>query len=385
MNLNDNQKKAIKKLENLRVGALFMEPGTGKTLAAIKLIESSETDFVLWITPFRTKENLQEELEKWKFKKKVKIIGVESLSNSDRLYIELLNELNKYDKPFIVVDESLKIKNNTAKRTQRVLELGKNCYYKLILNGTPISKNALDLYTQINFLSPKILNMSHDQFKNTFLHYIEFKGKQTKILKHANMDYLYSLIEPYVFEAKLDLNVTQDYLNVPYKINNKEEYKEIKEKFLTELSDYDNSANFLAYAQKMQQSYSIDEDKLQLTKSILNATDKTIIFCKFVKTKEELEKIKRKDDLVITYGKGSLGLNLQEYRNIIFFDKTWDYAQLEQAKRRIYRTGQTRDVNYYMLTGDVGLERMMNRCIDKKMSILDMFKQSSLKELEDEL
>ena len=40
MNLLFNQEKAIKKLSRYKVGALFMEAGTGKTLTACRLIES---------------------------------------------------------------------------------------------------------------------------------------------------------------------------------------------------------------------------------------------------------------------------------------------------------------------------------------------------------
>lgn len=37
--LSGNQKKAIEKLEKLRVGALFMEPGTGKTRTAVERLK----------------------------------------------------------------------------------------------------------------------------------------------------------------------------------------------------------------------------------------------------------------------------------------------------------------------------------------------------------
>ena len=38
MNLKDNQKTAIEKFRKLKIGALFMEPGTGKTRTASILI-----------------------------------------------------------------------------------------------------------------------------------------------------------------------------------------------------------------------------------------------------------------------------------------------------------------------------------------------------------
>ena len=224
MELSTSQRSAIKKLKELRVGALFMEPGTGKTLTAIRLIESSETDWVLFMVPFQTKKNLQAELDKWGFEMPYRIEGVESLSNSDRLYLELMAEVKKH-KTFIVVDESLKIKNRAAKRTQRIMKLGSLSYYRLILNGTPISKNLMDLWCQMEFLSPKILNMGWAEFRDTFLEYKYYPdSRKTIVTKQCNIDYLYSLIEPYVFDAKLNLKISKLNRNVNYWVEKYEKY-----------------------------------------------------------------------------------------------------------------------------------------------------------------
>lgn len=191
--LSVNQKLAVKKLERLRVGALFMEPGTGKTRAAVELINSSKADYVLFIVPFQTKKNIKKELIKWGLKPKYRIEGVESLSNSDRLYLKLLNEIKHAKKAFMVVDESLKIKNFHAKRTERVMKLGRLAYYRLILNGTPISKNVLDLYPQIEFLSPKILNMRYIEFWDKFVESetrIDGYSQYTIVKDSVNIPYL---------------------------------------------------------------------------------------------------------------------------------------------------------------------------------------------------
>ena len=63
--LSADQKRAIAKLKQLRVGALFMEPGTGKTRTALELIKSSAADYVLFMVPYRTKQNLLDEINKW--------------------------------------------------------------------------------------------------------------------------------------------------------------------------------------------------------------------------------------------------------------------------------------------------------------------------------
>lgn len=377
--LSVNQKLAIKKLERLRVGALFMEPGTGKTRAAIELINSSKTDFVLFIVPFQTKDNLKEELTKWGLKPKYRIEGVESLSNSDRLFLELLNEVKPAKKAFMVVDESLKIKNIHAKRTERVMKLGKLAYYRLILNGTPISKNVLDLYPQIEFLSPKILNMRYVEFWDKFVK-SETKTdgyRQYTIVKDSvNIPYLYSLIEPYVFEAKLRLGISQNEHYIDYIVDNPVAYWQAKEEMLQNI-EFMGDVDFLAMTQKMQHSYSLDLAHVQECKDLISSLHrKTIIFVKYLDTKAELAG-QFPNCKVITYGKGSLGLNLQEYKNIVFYEKTWDYAQLEQAKRRIYRLGQAEDVNYYFLTGNLGLEKLIDNSIDKKTSLLNLFKETS--------
>lgn len=337
--LNDNQKQDIAKLKKTKVGALFMEPGTGKTRTAIELVKSTDTDFVLWIVPFQTKTNLQDEIKKWGMKQKYEIVGVESIGASDRIYMETLEKLKHYHKAFIVVDESLKIKNSLAKRTQRVINLGKYSTYRLILNGTPLSKNILDLYSQMKFLSPLILNMDIWDYQNKFCVYKKVSGDnirtRTYISGYANMEYLYSLIEPYVFEAKLNLNVGSKVTDYDYDVDHPRRYLELKEKLIDSI-DFMSDTAVLGMFQEMQQSYSLDSGKLDemdfLMENIIPQPDKTIIFCKFIKTKEELQKRYPKS-LVMTYGKGTLGLNLQTYKYMVFYDKIWNYALLEQAKR----------------------------------------------------
>ena len=153
----NKQELAFEKLSKLKVGALFMEQGTGKTKVALDLICSKlhKVDYVLWICPYSLKNEIEAERLKWQPELKLEIVGVETISGSDRTYLEILRKVQR-QRTFIVVDESLKIKNKEAKRTQRILKLGEYASYKLILNGTPLSNNVLDLYTQMQFLSPKI-------------------------------------------------------------------------------------------------------------------------------------------------------------------------------------------------------------------------------------
>jgi len=391
MSLLPQQIQSKLKLSSKKVGAFFMEPGTGKTRPVLDLANEIEPDEIIWFTPFQTKDNLRAELDKWG-PNKIHIEGIESIQNSDRIYLEIHNRLSNAKRPVLIVDESLKIKNSDAKRTQRILHLGSLCEYKYILNGTPISRNLLDIWSQFEFLSPTILQMSETQFKNNFCEYktmtIRKPGTyraRTKewILKYHNLDYLYKLIEPYVFECDLSLDVGKQYINIDFDLQ--EEEKKEHEAIINKVLDNDwlmaKPNFFLELTQKLQNNYSRSKEKFRYVEEIIKTNDpsKILIYAKYIETQEMLKK-KFPNVMVLSYQKHSFGLNLQQYNRTIYFDKIWDYALREQGERRTFRTGQEHDCYYYDLTGNVGLEKMIDDNINKKANLLQEFKKLSLEE-----
>ena len=395
--LTQQQQAAIEHLNEWRVGALFMEPGTGKTRAAMTLVNSTPCTDCFWIGPLRTYPTIQMEMARWGgMKMPTSCWGVESLSQSDRIYMNLLNEVEQSRMPFIVVDESLKIKNAEAKRTRRLLEIGKRAEWKLVLNGTPVSRNLLDMWPQMEFLSPKILGMSLTEYKNTFTKWTRVTKRigmrsYTKeyVTGMENVDYLHSLIRHYVYECDLLLNITQKWHTVNYCITDesRQRYNDIKEDYLSdETLEWKNNNIFLAMTTEMQVAYTIDDGKMEAVSRLLQdmPQDETIIFCRFIVAQEECRKRWPKVT-VLSMQKESLGLNLQAYRHTIFFDRVWDYALLLQASRRTYRTGQEQDCHYYELTGNVGLEHMMAENIKKKVIMSEYLKKVTKEELYERL
>lgn len=403
--LTTNQSTAIEHLRKWRVGALFMEPGTGKTRVAAELIKSCmDVDFVLWLAPLRTirteggNPSVSDEINKWGgIGVPILYVGMESISASDRIYLETMAEIKKHKSVFCVCDESLKIKNAKAKRTKHIIELGKLCRYRIILNGTPLSRNIVDMWSQMEFLSPKILNMQHSQFVSTFCRTktITMKMGLRKVWEKQiitgfeNLDYLHSLIRHYVYQCNLSLKIDQYYHERYYCLsdNDRDSYISIKDKFLemeTLIKKNDNI--FMEMTQKMQHSYCCTPDKFDVVDEILKKEDesKTIIFCKYIKSREECEKRYPKAK-VLSYQKESFGLNLQDYNTTIYFDKIWDYSLRLQSGRRTYRTGQELDCKYYDLTGDVGLERLIDRNIEKKVNMSEYFKKVNIEQLKKDL
>lgn len=391
------QAAAFEKLSRLKVGALFMAMGTGKTKVALDLISSKihKVDSVIWICPCSLKDEIEAERQKWHPELELDIVGCESIGSSDRTYLALLDKVRS-GKAFIVVDESLKIKNRNAQRTQRIIGLGENAEYKLILNGTPISKSYCDLWAQMEFLSPKILGMSYSRFYNTYCEYYTRGKNKGRIRRFVNIPHLIDKISPYVFEAQLDIETTKIFEAVNYatELEMYERYKE--ELFDVYFDECRDDLNFNAFAMKLQKYYTENSDRERVISELIDRiNDRVIVFVRFVASipadahritgaekawqrKETIESFRRGEFkvLYITYGCGAFGLNLQFCKNMIFAEHTWDYAVREQAEARIYRMGQGDRVTYYdMICTDVGLETLIFNCISRKGDMLKTVKE----------
>lgn len=399
MKNTEKQQEALNKLSRLKVGALFMEMGTGKTKIALDLMamKQKRIDVNLWICPCSLKGEIEAERLKWHPELNLMVVGCESIGSSDRIYMELLADLEG-KRTFIVVDESLKIKNRHAKRTQRILKIGESAKYKLVLNGTPVSKNILDIWAQMEFLSPKILNMNFYQFKDTYCEYYTCEKLRGKICRQVNIPHLISLIEPYIFECRLDIETEQRNHYWDYELNDPSEYAAYKEQIFNEYyNEYDDDLNFNAFAMKLQRFYCEHSTRDIEIQNIIDQLDgdKVIIFVRYldsipkdahkitggekpVERKQILSDFKdgKFNVLYMTYGVGAYGLNLQFCQNIIFAEQVWDYALQVQAEARIFRLGQSDQVHYYhLMCWNVGLEDLMAKCISKKSTLSETMKR----------
>lgn len=386
------QIKAKEKLSQLFCGALFMKMGTGKTKTILDIISKhrDKIDCVAWIAPASLLNDIcyLAEITKWN-KKLVKInkFTIEGVSQSDAIYMKLIN-LAKNNRVFCVIDESIYIKNLMSKRTKRLLDQGSLFKFRFILNGTSATKSLLDLYSQIQFLSPKILNMNEAQFANHFLEY-EKSGHRpyTRWSRPHNEQALIEILRPYIFDQDLEIKANKETILYNLTLSDKEafEYREFKE---NELSKHE--LDFISLSQKFQHFYTISKSKIEKLKEIVSKTKKIIIFVKFI---SEIETIKiiyphafvysgqRKDNIkafsdcdngimIMTYGTGAFGLNLQFCNEIIFFTPTFDYKQKAQAEARIYRIGQDKDVKIHEFYLNTGLDDLINNSLNKKEAML---------------
>lgn len=396
--LTDKQQYAFDKFKRLKVGALFMKQGTGKTKVALELIKTTDSNLVLFFCPFSTKNNLQDEINKWGLDIDYKIVGYETLSSSDKTYIELLEEIEN-KKLFIVADESIFIKNDETKRYKRLMSIAKMSEYRLILNGTPLTKNEWDIYNQMNFLSDKIIGMSKQEFLNVFFKKISYKkaGQRPREfykLSDVNIDYLHKLIAPYIYEC--DFNFDKDertqYIRIIASDVNREDYNVKKQTLLNSLGKGDS---IIQQFQNLALSCFNDKKRHKEIAEYIKNQGQIIVFCTFV---EEAEKIANelkcylitgstplnerseiiesfKDDskaLVMTLGTGAYGLNLQFCNKVAFSSITFDYAKSDQAISRIKRIGQNKDIEYTYFTSDLGIFNMILENNEKKRDLKEL-------------
>jgi SNF2 family DNA or RNA helicase len=225
-------------LEHLNFG-LLDEMGVGKSAqvvnAACLLRERILIDVVVVISPAAVRsvwvnpEFGEIKKHSWlpsrvfEFHSKIKIIWADRdprleflVTNYEFLrnekHLENLKTLLHGRKIMLIADESSFIKSRQAIQTKACINLGKLAARRVILNGTPIGNNPLDLWSQANFLDPRILpykNFFH--FRSAFCTLGGWHNKQ--VVSFHDLDKLQDLIAPYVIRRE-----KKDCLDLPEKI-----------------------------------------------------------------------------------------------------------------------------------------------------------------------
>lgn len=422
------QKEAVSKLLPLRIGALYMEMGTGKTRTALEIIqhrlERKKLQKVLWLCPCSVKDNLAADLDKhvsgWK--EVIRIEGIESLSSSDRLYLSLLKYVNP--KTMVIVDESNLTKNFFAKRTKRITELGKPARYRMILNGTPVSKNEADLYAQWFFLDPRIFG--YRTFWSFAANHLE-KDDNGRVRRVLNVDYLADRMKPYSVVMK-----KEDVLTLPGKHTRRyrygltsgqfSHYSHVADEMLLQVDEADESTIYRTFtalqlitsgrritstAKPLQHEPFFedphDNPRIQELLEDLPEDEKCIIWVKFkhesqdiqevlpdgswavftgeVPLKKRLTNLKRFREnpecrfLIANKVCGGYGLNLQFCNQAIYYNNDFNYATRAQAEDRIHRIGQDKDVVMIDILSNAKIDSRIIDCLDRKESLSESFKR----------
>lgn len=420
------QEEAVEKLYRLKVGALFMEQGTGKTITALELArrryEAKKIDRVIWLCPCTAKKNIKDEIIKHcpsEFYSAFVICGIETLSTSIRANTYLLS-VAQDNTCFLVVDESLLIKNPSAYRTENILRLSKQCPYRLILNGTPISRNEADLFAQFYVLDWRILGYrSYWSFAANHLEFDEY-GKLRAVL---DVDYLAQKIAPYSFAVKKaecvqlpEKQYDTQYFTLTDQQN--EIYDQSAEYLLRGLDEYKPetiyrlfsglqaiiSGKRLVFSEngkhfRTEELFMNAEDNPRIACLLENLTEeKTIIFCRYEseinqlcnllsgavrfdgnvpdrKRAEALKKFQNEGKyLIANKNCAGFSLNLQFCHRIIYLSNDWELGKRIQSEDRVHRIGQDKTVQILDICAMNTIDEKILECLRKKESLLESIK-----------
>lgn len=313
-----------------------------------------------------------------------------------RSKIDFLRAGHRWD--FIILDESHRIKNRKSKTAKALWKL--DAPYKIIMSGTPILKDEIDLWSQYKFLNPNIWGEHFNAFEAAALREINMgdyrihqvvKKKIKPFMRRANQfTYRVKLEDIAEVPARMDIPVV---LHLSGKA--KKSYTELAGAFLTEegtkRASMDLSVTSLVRLHQLAGGHLVletgdiirykDQPKLWWVLDKLEdmGNRKVFIVCRYTLEIELISaalkarkikfvtmqgKMKPKDvikarkafqtgDAQVLIGQIQVvkeGNNFQHCCNTtIFYSKNLSSGDLEQCKRRTYRNGQKKKVLYYHL------------------------------------
>lgn len=453
--LMPHQLAAVKKVQPSRIGALFMEMGTGKSRTAIELVSRRlhRIDKAVWFCPVSLKETARQEILKHTdcgpdqvhvFNDKTNefnlppalwyVVGIESMSSSARVVLAVNHLIT--ENTFVILDESSYIKGHNAMRTERLTFICARARYRLILTGTPLSQGIVDLFSQMKFLSPKILGYS--SFYSFAANHLEYSEKYPGLIVRAhNVPYIAAKIQPYVYQV-----TKTECLDLPSKLyttryfsmtgEQRERYEQAKDEILNDMLDdeIDSIVIFRLFSVLQQitsgfwnRKYRVRKGRkiievieqgitmhhhrvLTLMEALrdIPAGEKVIIWAKFRYDIEQIEKALKgefgPDSVALFYGDlnerqraeqverfrrqarffvatqscGGHGLTLNEAAYVIFYNNGFKYSERLQAEDRCHRIGQERKVTYIDLGCSRSIDERISNALAKKGNVVQAFK-----------
>lgn len=355
------------------------------------------------------------ELENWPFKAlRIAVINYESTHREG-----IFEALAAYKPDLIVCDESQRIKNPSAAQSKALHKLGDAAPFRMILSGTPIQNNAVDLYSQYRFLDPAVYGANFYAFKNRYC--IMGGYGQHQIVGYRNMDELvekeHSVAYRVTKEECLDLP-QQTFINRYVQFTDAEQaiYEQLRKSSFLELETGENvtattiltmylrlmqlTGGFLT-ADESTRPKQVNTAKLDALADIVDdyvvdAGKKLVIFARFRAEIAAIENLLRlrKIQYGSIYGDvpmeergkivedfqanpdtkvfvaqiqtAGLGITLHAASTAVFYSYDYNYANYAQALARIHRIGQRLPVTYIHLVVDGSIDEKILAALENK-------------------
>lgn len=316
----------------------------------------------------------------------------------------------------VILDEAQAIKNNTAKRSQAVMELNAN--FRLVTTGTPIQNHLGELWSLFNFINPGLLG-SLKMFNERFA--IPIERDQDKIKRNQ----LRRLIQPFILrrtknqvleelpektEITIDIELSKEEMAF-YEALRRQAVEKIEsgegnleQKRIQILAEITKLRRRCCNPSLVNPEIELDSSKLAAFEDIVdelienkhralafsqflghldivrNLLDKKNITYQYLDGSTPLKERETRisafqagagDLFLISLKAGGLGLNLTAADYVIHMDPWWNPAIEDQASDRAHRIGQTRPVTIYKLITQNTIEEKIIKLHQNKRDLAD--------------
>lgn len=387
------------------------EMGLGKTMQAITairlLLRSGELPSVLLICPKPLVTNWQREFDLWAPEIPTVVIegdqqrrrwqweneiGPVKIANYE-VVVRDREVLTNADCSFglVVLDEAQRIKNRSSTTSQVVRCIPRSRSWAL--TGTPVENSPDDLVGIFEFLSPGFLNSAMTPRRMG-------QAAGDHILRRTKLEVLTDLPPKLYRDAELELTPQQQ---IAYDIAETDGVVQ-----LTNLGDQVTIQHVFELVLRLKQICNFDPTTLASSKcerlkadmeEVAASGRKAIVFSQWVETLEKLAvelarhnplayhgKIpsRRRDGvldrfkndpschvLLMSYGAGSVGLNLQFSEYVFLYDRWWNPAVEDQAINRAHRIGAAGTVTVSRFLSVGTIEERIDEVLRQKRELFD--------------
>ncbi len=430
------QKEGVAFLKSHPSALLADDMGTGKTAQTCCAIRG--LDPVLIVCPNAVKWFWAKELIRWGGYKVEEILVYERGDNlveglfrweGVKVYIIHWEALRFNEEALrsrywaaVVADEAHRMKGRNTQQSKIIRKIP--AARKYALTGTPIINRDDDIWAILNFLLPRqygsywrFMNEWMCYQKNVFggMEYVRFKDVkafrrelQTIMIRRRKEDVLPQLPPKVYTNLDVDLGPAQ-----------RRVYNEMRERYIAEINDDEviTAANALSKLVRLRQIacglflVSSDETSTKMDAAlelIEDCREPLVVFSNFVEMVTHLQKrlgdrcqvitgetpqAKRDqiikdfqdgkfDVIALTVQTGGTGITLTKAPTVLFLDKPWTAAILNQAVDRIHRIGQAAPkVNIISLIVRDSVEEKMEMLLKYKGGLMERLTGRELKEL----
>lgn len=337
----------------------------------------------------------------------------------------IFEALMEWAPDMIIADESQRIKTHDAAQSKAMHQLGDIAKYKLILSGTPVQNNAIDIYSQYRFLDSTVFGTNFYSFRNRYAVMGGFNKKQ--IVGYKDLDQLikkeHSIAYRVTKDECLDLP-EQTFLTRYIQLDGKDKqmYERIKRDSFAELENGGvvSAPTVLTKLLRLQQFTGgfiqpdeaaspqfVFDGKLKALEDILDdyvidAGKKLVVFCRFraeidlIKRLLEIKKIQYQsiygdikiDDrgaivedfqtnpktkvFLAQIDTAGLGITLTAADTCVYYSVNFNYAAYSQSLARIHRIGQRNACTYIHLVVEKSIDADVLKALERKEDLAKM-------------